>query len=335
MPTSVRPCVSTIGIAVSSSSRAAPRIDRVWAVACTSVCERVAREKSAKRSRSTTVRHTRWPARRRRATRSTSATRVASMSSRDLGPPAEGPLRPDRAPAPTGHHGSRVAVVRERVQVPARRPSEHPHEGCLVERRHLRHRPEPAPVELGGRHAADSPEPLHRQGMEERQLALRRDDQQAVRLRHCARDLGQELRPRHPDRDREPDLLEDVSPQSLRDLGGRPSEALEPANVEERLVDREALDERRRRLEHLEHRLARVGVRGHSRCHDDRVRAEPSGPPPAHGRADPVRLGLVARREDDPAPRRSPGGLAGAGRRAVRPTRRRSRRPRAGSSARP
>ena len=53
----------------------------VWAVARGSVCDRVARVKSSKRNRSTTVRPTRPAARKRRVTRSTSPTTTASRAS--------------------------------------------------------------------------------------------------------------------------------------------------------------------------------------------------------------------------------------------------------------
>ena len=59
MPTSVMPSRSIVGIAAASSPRAAASTVRVSFVASASVCERVAREKSSKRSRSTTVRPTR------------------------------------------------------------------------------------------------------------------------------------------------------------------------------------------------------------------------------------------------------------------------------------
>ena len=60
-------------MAAASSPLAVARIVWVWAVASDKVCERVAREKSSKRSRSVTVRQTRRAARSRRPRRSTSA----------------------------------------------------------------------------------------------------------------------------------------------------------------------------------------------------------------------------------------------------------------------
>ena len=50
----------------------------------------------------------------------------------------------------------------------------------------------------------------------------------------------------HPDGDGQPHPLADLAPQPHGDLGGRARDAPEPADVQERLVDRESLDQRRR-----------------------------------------------------------------------------------------
>ena len=134
--------------------------------------------------------------------------------------------------------------------------------------------------------------------MEKRQL-VGGHDEQAVGLRRAARHLGEELRPRHSDRDRQPDPLQHVAPQPHRDLDRRARQPAQSADVEERLVDREPLDERRRVLEHPEHRLARLGVGRHPRRDDDRTRAQPPGVRTPHRRADTEGLGLVARGEHD------------------------------------
>ena len=119
-----------------------------------------------------------------------------------------------------------------------------------------------------------------------------------------------------------------------RDLGRRARHAEQAADVEERLVDREPLDERRRVVEHLEHRLARLGVRRHARRHDDRAagtaRAPGARPSRCARRTPWPRSSRRARRPR----RRSPAGRAAADRRAARPTRRTRRGRRAGSSRR-
>ena len=159
----------------------------------------------------------------------------------------------------------------------------------------------PSRWSLSGGHGTDAPEPLDRQGVEERELTLGRDDEQAVRLRHGACHLREKLRPCHSDRDRQADLLAHVPTELRGDLARAAGEPLHSACVQEGLVDRKPLDERRRVFEHAEDCLARLGVGLHPRPYDDGVRAEPQGAPPAHRGPDSERLRFVARREHDPA----------------------------------
>jgi hypothetical protein len=77
---------------------------------------------------------------------------------------------------------------------------------------------------------------------------------------------------------------------------------LEPAHVEKRLVDRQALDDRRRVFEHREHRLARFAVGLEARRDDDRVRTQALGLPAAHRRSHATGLRLVAGGEHDTRP---------------------------------
>ena len=185
------------------------------------MCERVARAKSSKRSRSTTVRPARFARRMRPVTRSTSASRVSvDLAGRPRAPP-ERPLRPDRPPAPARPDTPSVVVVRERVQVPARGAAEHRDERLLRELRDLTDRPDPAVVQARRGLRPDAPQPLDRKRVEEPELPLGRDDEQPVGLRDAARDLGEELRPRDADRDRETDALAHVPTQPRRDLGRR------------------------------------------------------------------------------------------------------------------
>ena len=216
--------------------------------------------------------------------------------------PAERALRADRAPTAARPHAAAVVVVRQCVEVPARRASEHRHERLLRQLGHLADRPDPAVVQALCGLRSDAPQTLDRERMEEVELAVGWHDEQAVRLGDPARDLGEELRPRHADRDRETDAVAHIPTQARRDLGRRPGDPPHATDVEERLVDRQPLDERRRVLEDLEHRLAGLGVRRHPRGDDDRVGAESTRVPPAHRRSDAVRLGLVARREHDACP---------------------------------
>ena len=135
--------------------------------------------------------------------------------------------------------------------------------------------------------------------MEEVELAVGRDEQQPVGLRDGARDLREELRPGDADRDRQADALAHRTSQALCDLDRLPGDPAHAAHIEERLVDRQPLDERRDVVEDAVRRLARRGVRLHPRRHDDRVRAEAPRPTERHRRLHAEGLGLVTRREDD------------------------------------
>ena len=187
----------------------------------------------------------------------------------------------------------------KRVQVASGRAAEHRDEGVLGKLGDLAHGRDPGVVEPSRRHAADAPEPLHRERVQELELAVRRHQQQTVRLGHAACDLRQELRSRDPDRDRQPDALAYGLAEPRRDLERRAGEPAQAADVEERLVDRQAFHERRRVVEHPVHGLARLRVGGHARPHDDRARAEAKRAADAHRSLDAACLRLVARAEDD------------------------------------
>ena len=179
--------------------------------------------------------------------------------------------------------------------------SQDPHERGLAELRHLRDRGDRALPELPRGHGPDAPQSLDRQPVQERDLAVDRHDEQAVGLGHAAGHLRQELRPRHAHRHADADPLEHGCPQVHRDLSRRAGDPAQPADVQERLVDRESLHERRGVVEDREHRLARLAVRLHPRPNDDRLRAQASRLRLAHRRPDAERLGLVAGREHDAA----------------------------------
>ena len=176
-----------------SGRRAAPAPRRgscrSAAVASDSVCERVARVKSSKRSRSMTVRPTRPAAAHAAAsTRSTSPTSTASMSAGVFG--AAGRARAaTRSSGAAGRrlHGPRVAVVRERVQVATRRPGRaSPTSVGSVSRATSPTVVMPFGVQLLGGDRADAPQPLDRQRVEElraRRRAARRAGRRAWRRR--------------------------------------------------------------------------------------------------------------------------------------------------------
>ena len=228
MPTSVRPSTLDHRHAPSRAARAPWRGSSGCArSACGSVCDRVAREKSSKRSRSTTVRPTRPAARIRRVTRSTSPTSdgvdgVGRSSAQRPSARCE-PIEPRRRPTCTGR-GSRLWASAWRCR-PDARPSIET-SAASASRATSPTVVIPRSCSLPRGHRPDAPEPLDRQRVEEGELAVGRHHQQAVGLGHAARHLGEELRPRDADRDRQADPLAHVAPQPRRDLGGRARDAL-------------------------------------------------------------------------------------------------------------
>ena len=176
--------------------------------------------------------------------------------------PAERPLRADRAPPLTGAHAPRVAVVRERVEVPARPPAR-----ASRRARPRRARPPGRTVVMPrscSLAAVTRPTPQSRStgsgcrnssspsgGTTSRPSGL------ATPLATLARNLVRAT----------PTVI--GSPTSLahaaraaarRSRAGVPEIRSQPADVEERLVDRQPLDQRRRVVEDLEDRLARLRV---------------------------------------------------------------------------
>ena len=224
--------------------------------------------------RSVAVRHTRSARRSRRVRRSTSATRIESSSShercRRLPSARCVPIERRRRPTTTGR-GSRLcasACSLRPAPLPSSLTSERSSSSATSATVSI-----PTPRMPRGRGGPDAPQRLDRQRVEEVELALGRDDQQPVGLGLRARHLGEELRARDADRDRQPDLLAHLAPQPPRDLLRRAGDPLHPARVEERLVDRERLDLRRGVVEHLEHRAARLACRPSSAA----GRRSPSG----------------------------------------------------------
>ncbi len=192
-----------------------------------------------------------------------------------------------------------VVVVSERVQMPAGVRAEQRDERGLPDPGDVPDRGDPPLAQLAGRHRADAPQPLDRQRMEERQLLAGWHDQQAVRLADTAGHLGQEFRPGHAHRDGQPDPLAHVGPQADGDLGRRAADPFQATDLEERLVDGDALDDRSGVPEHGEDILAGLRVRRHPGWHHYGPRAQRSRLSQAHRRAYPERLRLVAGREHD------------------------------------
>ena len=227
------------------------------------------------------------------------------------------------------HAPAGIAVVGQREQLAPGRPTEHPHQGFLAKRRDLAHGGDAVAAELGRGHVAHSPQPLDRQRVQKGQLRARRDHEHPVGLCDPTGDLGQELRAREPDRDRQPDLVADLGSQTRGDLRRRPRNVLKASNVEKCLVDRQRLDERRGALEDREHLP----------CWPPSTRTCAAARPPRAGTGPaPARLPSPSSPRR-PWPRslprarrlhlRSPAVRAATDRRAARPTHRTSRGPHA------
>src|SRR5262249_42730542 len=137
-------------------------------------------------------------------------------------------LRADRAPARSPTDPARVAVVRDRVEMPPCMGPEEPCQLVLVDAPQLLDRVDPATVEPPGGPPADPPERLDRQWPQEPGLLMRLDDEQPVRLGGPARHLGEHLRPGDPDGDREPDSLPRLATEARGDLPRGPGDPLEP-----------------------------------------------------------------------------------------------------------
>ena len=178
--------------------------ERVRARGALEICEAEAQRHGA--------RHPARPSRSRPVTRSTSAT-SARPPPRGCasGVPARAGADRRRRLRRSTRRGSRPSASACRWRPAA--AAQQLRERALADLRDCRDGPEPGVVEPLGGDGADAPEPLHRQRMEELELAARRDHQQPVRLGHRARHLRQELGGRHADADREADLVAHLAPQ--------------------------------------------------------------------------------------------------------------------------
>ena len=97
----------------------------------------------------------------------------------------------------------------------------------------------------------------------------------------------------------------DVLRMRARDRLAVAEERAAAGDVEERLVDREAFDERRVAVEDVEDLRAHLVVAAARRRHDDRLRAAAERLGHRHRRAAAEHARLVRRRGDDAAPRRA------------------------------
>ena len=271
----------------------------------------------------------------RRGRRSRRGSRRAPRAMRGRRPSARcEPIDPRRRLVCTGPRdrgGGRARAGARRTPCPSSGSS-----GPRLELGELADGADAARVQLLGGHRADAPQPLDRAaGAGTSSSPLGRHDEQPVGLARprsrpwrgtwCAR-----RRPRSPARPRSRTRARSRTAISL----GRARDAPQAADLEERLVDREALDERRRVVEDREHGLA--GRRSRPPCAAAR-RPRPGTAarlPPAHRACAPRAPSPRSSRPAPPRRRRSPAARAARGRRAARPRRRTRRGRRAGSSPR-
>ena len=148
--------------------------------------------------------------------------------------------------------------------------------------------------------APDAPHVAHRQRREEFPHVLGRDDEEPVRLRDVARDLGDELARRHACARREGGLGPDGGLDLASDLRGRPEQPDARGHVEEGLVERERLDERREATEDLAELAGYRDVPLHAAAHDHGAGAAGDRGGHRHRGVDAEGARLVGRRGHDP-----------------------------------
>lgn len=203
---------------------------------------------------------------------------------------------PDRASTATHSDRPGISVVREGVEVAARRLPEHRDERRLGALDDLADGRDAPFAQLLGGDRTDPPEPLDRERVEKSELPVGRHYEQAVGLGHPAATLARNLVLATPTVIGRPTPSR-MSRRNLAAIWARTRDPLEPANVEQSLVDRKPFDERRGLFEDPEHRLARLGVRRRPRPDDYRLRAQPPRLCAIHRCPHSACLGLVARRE--------------------------------------
>ena len=131
-----------------------------------------------------------------------------------VAPPPEGALRADRAAAHARHHPAAIDVAGQRKQLTTHRAADHRGQRRLAELGDIGDRLDAVRVQLLGGLDADAPQPAHRQRMQERQLAIGRNQQQAVGFGLLAGHLGEELGAGDADGDRQADAVADLRARS-------------------------------------------------------------------------------------------------------------------------
>ena len=157
----------------------------------------------------------------------------------------------------------------------------------------------------------DPPQSPDREGSQETSLAAGFDQVHAVawldpaaddpRLGPLGGQLGHQLGGGHPDRARQPFLVEDAVPELLADLDRRAEQAGGAGHVEEGLVERQGLDQRGHVAEPGHDPAADLLIEPVIAGQEQGVGAELPGPGRWHGRPDAEDPGLVGGRGHHPS----------------------------------
>ena len=241
----------------------------------------------AKRTRTVTVRPARSGGRRRGATRSA---RKPSVDQQQLACGRRGARAPTARPS-TG--APAIASTRRGSALAARSPSLVPIACAEQPLQRGRRRRAPARRWCGcrspcSRSRVTAPTPhdeLDRERIEEGALGARLDDDDAVGLGDLRRDLGEVLGGGDADRHGEAELVADAPADLGRDDGGRAEQVHGARDVEERLVDRDALDPRREVAQHVDDLVAEPLVLAEVAADEPELGAQPPGAPAGHARA--------------------------------------------------
>lgn len=224
----------------------------------------------------------------------------------DLAPGVRAPpncaLRPDRAPAFVWVNAIGGEAMDDGVQVPPGGLAENPHQDATFQLGHLARGVDAELRQPRGGLRPYSPQLLDAEGVQEVVLAVGLNEQEPIRFGHLARHLGQEGGASHPNRDRKADLPADSLAQPGPDRERGHVDTVQPPHVQERLVDRDALNLGGGVAKDPEHGLRRRHV-GIEVCpHLDEIGAQRPGLATWHCGAHSTPLRLVARGQHNSAP---------------------------------
>ena len=171
----------------------------------------------------------------------------------------------------------------------------------LGQRRELADGEHTESFETPARRRAHSPQPLDAERVQELELGPGRDHEHPVGLGEVAGELGDELGRAHSHRRRETGLGAHAFADRRSHLDATSEVAARATDVEEGLVERDRLHQRRERLQDSHHRTARVAVRVEAGREEHTVGAGTARACHRHRGVHAEPAGLVARRGDHAA----------------------------------